>query len=69
MEASSIVISAGTSSDSELREQIDIDIKSFDEFFQSLGNDPLVGPEKAILTTYLLYKTHSKEELEKLRQR
>lgn len=41
----------------KLEEAVDEDINLFDAFFQSLGNDPLNGPERAIIKTYLAYKT------------
>jgi len=41
----------------ETPEQIvDADIKAFDTWFQGLGNDPLIGPEKATIKTYLAWK-------------
>ena len=46
---------------SELEEAVDVDIKGFDVYFQSLGNDPLNGPEKAIVKTYLWYKLHRED--------
>ena len=55
--------------DQSRKEQIDLDIKMFETFFQAIGNDGLAGSERAILTTYLLYKTHTKEEIDKLRAR
>lgn len=35
---------------------VDVDIEEFDKFFQSLGNQPIVRGEKAIIKTYLAYK-------------
>jgi len=56
-------------SDSDLEKEIDLDISEFEEFFKSLGNEGLAGPERAILKTYVIYKTRSQEELEALRKR
>lgn len=42
-----------TCNDSELEADVDADIAAFDEYFRSLGNDPLVKFEKAIIKTYL----------------
>ena len=36
---------------------VDRDIDAFDAYFRSLGNDPLVRSEKAIIKTYLHWKT------------
>lgn len=40
----------------DLEADVDEDIKKFDAYFQSLGNDPMVGSEKAIIKTYLHFK-------------
>lgn len=39
-----------------LEKVVDEDILAFDSFFQSLGNDPVVRGEKAIIKTYLAWK-------------
>lgn len=39
-----------------LEKVVDADIGEFNEFFRSLGNDPIVRGEKAILKTYLAWK-------------
>ena len=36
---------------------VDADIASFDAWFQGLGNDALVRSEKAVIKTYLFFKT------------
>ena len=35
---------------------VDEDIADFNEFFKSLGNDPIIKSEYAILKTYLAWK-------------
>lgn len=35
---------------------VDKDIEDFNEFFQTLGNGPIVRAEKAIIKTYLAWK-------------
>jgi hypothetical protein len=35
---------------------VDDELKKFDEWFQGLGNDPLVKGERAIIKTYLAWK-------------
>jgi len=47
---------AGTES-KEIEVEVDEDLKAFDEWFVGLGNAPMVGVERAILKTYLFYKT------------
>lgn len=42
--------------DETLEKDVEEDIKDFDEWFQTLGNDPLVRGEVAILKTYLWRK-------------
>jgi hypothetical protein len=39
----------------ELNVVIDERIRTFEEFFQKLGNDPLAKPERAILRTFLIW--------------
>ena len=46
-------------SDKDLEEAVDEDIAEFDKYFQSLGNGPLNGYEKAAIKTYLHFKTHA----------
>ena len=55
-----VCVEVGIHSDRELEQMVDEDIASFDNFFQGLGNDPLTFFEKAIIKTYLFYKTHDK---------
>lgn len=38
--------------------EVDLDIQEFDKWFQAQGNEPLVRSEKAILSTYVYWKTH-----------
>lgn len=40
----------------QLEGAVNEDIRAFDTFFQSLGNDPMVRSEVAIIKTYLHYK-------------
>lgn len=40
-----------------LKQEVDEDIAAFDTWFQSLQNDPLVPVEKAIISTYMYWKT------------
>lgn len=43
----------------KLEEAVDADIVAFDEYFQKeLKNEPLVRSERAIIKTYLHWKTH-----------
>ena len=44
-----------------LKAEVDADIEKFEEYFKTLGNDPLAPSEKAIISTYLWYKTQVKE--------
>jgi hypothetical protein len=41
---------------SSLKREVDADIAAFEAYFRSLPNGPLVGPERAILSTYLWWK-------------
>jgi hypothetical protein len=45
-----------TCEDADLEANVNADIQKFDDFFQSLGNQPLVPFERAIIKTYLHYK-------------
>lgn len=47
-------------SPSAIEEEADDDIRAFDEWFQGLGNDPLVRGEVAIIKTYLAWKLRVK---------
>lgn len=40
----------------ELFTVVNEDLKAFNEYFQGLGNDPLVRSEMAAITTYLHWK-------------
>lgn len=40
-----------------LESAVDADIQAFEAWFSSLGNDPLTKGERAILKTYLWWKT------------
>ncbi len=46
----------GVLSDKDAAEEIDEELKTFDEYFQSIGNDPLVKFEIAAIKTFLLWK-------------
>lgn len=39
-----------------IEETVDADIREFDEFFRSLGNDPVTRPEKSIIKTWVAWK-------------
>lgn len=40
----------------DLAKSMDVELKSFEEWFTHQGNSPLIGVEKAILKTYLAWK-------------
>lgn len=44
-----------------LEAAVDADIRGFDAYFQSLGNDPLDKFERAAIKTYLWYKLHRED--------
>jgi hypothetical protein len=46
----------------ELEAVVDEDVERFNEWFQGLGNGPLVKSERAIVKTYLAYKTKPEKE-------
>lgn len=48
--------SGGELSGDELLSVVNEDLKAFNEYFQGLGNDPLVRGEVAIISTYLHWK-------------
>jgi len=44
----------------ELEVWVNQDLAAFNDFFQSkVGDSPLIGPEVAMLKTYIWWKTHS----------
>ncbi len=45
-----------------LEEVVDEDIAQFEEFFRSLGNDPLSPFEKSAIKTFLHWKTHGEKD-------
>lgn len=45
-----------------LEQTVETDIRAFEEWFRSQGNDPLVKSEWAILKTYLFFKTRVQGE-------
>jgi hypothetical protein len=46
----------------ELEKEVDGDIDAFNEWFQQEGkNDPMTPGERAIIKTYLWFKTHPKQ--------
>lgn len=55
-----ISVQADNLSDSkELEKEVDAAITAFDVWFQQKGkNDPLTGPERAIIKTFLWFQTH-----------
>lgn len=44
-----------------LEQVVDLDIRRFEQFFRSLGNDGLSRPEYSIIKTYLHWKTHPED--------
>lgn len=50
-----------TTTREELETSVSEDLAAFDAWFQSLGNDPLVRSEVAILKTYLYFKLKGQE--------
>lgn len=51
-----------TGESEKLEAAVDEDIKRFEEYFiKKLGNESLVGPERAIIKTYLHFKTIGKD--------
>ena len=55
-----------TLEDRLLEEVVDEDLADFDKFMQENVDDsgPLSGPEKAIIKTWIWWKTHPKDEEE-----
>lgn len=53
-----IIVTADVSTEEKLEQLVDEDILRFDRYFQSLGNDPLVKFEHAVIKSYLFWKTH-----------
>lgn len=45
----------------QIEQVVDADIAKFDAYFQTLGNDPLVRSEKAIIKTFLHYHLLGKD--------
>lgn len=60
-----IVVKADVGEGVSVGQVVDEDVRQFNEYFQSLGNDPLIGFEKAALKTYLLYKLRGESNAEK----
>lgn len=59
---SNIIVEAACYSGEELEKEVDADIAEFEEYFcKKLKNSSLAAPEKAILKTYLYWKTHPAE--------
>ena len=46
--------------DEGLEREVDGDLEAFDEWFRSLGNDPMMRSERAILKTFLFFKLKAK---------
>jgi hypothetical protein len=44
-----------------LEQVVDQEIEIFEAWFRELGNEPIVRSERAILKTYLWWKTHPGE--------
>ena len=58
-----IMVSGGEYSDADLEKAVDEDLVEFEKFMMEKVDDsgPLSGPEKAIIKTYLYWKTHAEE--------
>lgn len=41
----------------ELARGMDFEVREFEEWFRKQGNSPLIGHERAILKTYIAWKT------------
>ena len=48
----------------ELEALVDADIVAFDRYFQSMGNDPLLKAEKAIIKTYMFFQLRVKGKID-----
>jgi hypothetical protein len=46
----------------DLERTVELDIENFNSWFRSLGNEPLVRSEFAILKTYLFWKVKGSDE-------
>jgi hypothetical protein len=53
-----VVVKSDVGGGRTLENEVDDDIEAFDKYFQSLGNDPLNKFERAVVKTYLHWKTH-----------
>lgn len=51
-----LVVSSDEQDMKKLEPIVDADIAEFDKYFQSIGNEPVVRSEKAIIKTYLHWK-------------
>lgn len=58
-----ISVSSSAMSDKQLEELVDKDIADFEKFMMEKVDQsgPLSGPEKAIIKTYIWWKTHAEE--------
>lgn len=56
-----ITISSSAMSDKDLEQEVDEDLAEFEKFMMEKVDDsgPLSGPEKAILKTWIWWKTHA----------
>jgi hypothetical protein len=50
------MISVQSNSEATLEADVDADIAAFDEWFQRLGNEPLLKSEKAMVKTWIWWK-------------
>ena len=48
--------------DMTVEQIVDADIRAYNEWFQSLGNDPVIHFERAAIKTYLAWKLGVKKE-------
>jgi hypothetical protein len=56
--ASAVLTAKDLERRTDLKEIVDGEIEAFDTFFQKLDNSSLTGPERALLHTFLWWKTH-----------
>jgi len=45
-----------------LKAEVDADIENFEDYFKTLGNDPLAPSEKAIISTFFYWKTQVEKQ-------
>ena len=53
---SKILVQISSDASHMLSDVVDTDIREFEQWFKSIGNDPLMGLEAAIIKTYISWK-------------